>query len=258
MSETDVRPAALVTGAARRIGRAIAADLARHGHPVAIHANRSREAAGALAAELAAETGVATAVVIADLADPAAVVRIVPEAEAAVGPIGLLVNNASVYESDAAETVEADFFQRHMTVNALAPALLARDMAARLPDGAAGLVVNLIDQRVWKPTPQAFSYSASKAALWWMTRTMAQAFAPRVRVVGVAPGPTLASERQDGDGFARQVAATPLGRQPDLAEFGRTVRFALSTPSLTGQMIALDGGQHLAWATPDVVDVGED
>ncbi len=249
---------ALVTGAARRIGRAIASDLAAHGHAVAIHANASADAAEALAAELAEAHGVATAVVVADLSDPGAVARIVPEAAAALGPLGLLVNNASVYETDGADTLDAAFFERHMAVNALAPALLARDMAARLPAGETGVVVNLVDQRVWKPTPQAFSYSASKAALWWMTRTMAQAYAPRLRVAALSPGPTLGHDRQGEEAFARQVAATPLGRQPALEEFGRAVRFILETPSLTGQMIALDAGQHLSWQTPDVTGVGED
>ena len=249
---------ALVTGAARRIGRAIATDLARHGHPVAIHCNRSRAEADALAADLSRRHGVATAVVDADLADAAAVARLVPRAEAALGPIRLVVNNASVYERDGADSFDPAFLARHMAVNAVAPAILARDMAARLPEGATGVVVNLIDQRVWKPTPQAFSYSASKATLWWMTRTMAQALAPRVRVMGIAPGPTLGNEEQDDALFRRQVDATLLGVQPDLESFGRTVRYILETPSLTGQMIALDAGQHLAWQTPDVVGVGED
>lgn len=249
---------ALVTGAARRIGRAIATDLAAHGHAVAIHCNASREAAEALAADLSHAHGVATAVVDADLADPDATARVLARAEAALGPVGLLVNNASIYESDAADAFDPAFFHRHMAINVAAPAVLVRDMAARLPAGEGGVVVNLIDQRVLKPTPQAFSYAASKATLWWMTRTMAQAYAPRLRVMGLAPGPTLGHDRQDAALFGKQVKATPLGVQPDLASFGRTVRYVLDTPALTGQLIALDAGQHLAWRTPDVVGVGED
>lgn len=249
---------ALVTGGARRIGRAVASDLAAHGHAVAIHCNRSRAEAEALGADLAERHGVATAVVDADLADPEAVATIVPRAEAALGPVTLLVNNASLYETDTAETFDPAFFAAHVTVNATAPAMLARDLAARLPAEAAGVVVNVVDQRVWKPTPQAFSYSASKATLWWMTRTLAQALAPRVRVMAIAPGPTLGHDRQGDALFEKQVAATPLGIQPPLGDFGRTVRYVLETPSLTGQMIALDSGQHLAWRTPDVVGVGED
>lgn len=254
----SVPKTALVTGGSKRVGAAIVEDLAAHGFAVAIHCNGSRSQAEDLAARIAADHDVGTAVVQADLTDAAAVGRIVAEAAGSLGPIGCLVNNASVFDSDRAESVEPDFFLRHMMVNAAAPAVLARDMAAGLPDGAGGLIVNILDQRVWKPTPQAFSYSASKAALWWMTKTMAQAFAPKIRVMGIGPGPTLRGPRQSEDDFARQVAATLIGTAPDLAAFGRTIRYVLDTPALTGQMIALDGGQHLAWETPDVVGVGED
>lgn len=242
---------ALVTGAAHRIGRAIACDLAAHGYAVAIHAHRSVRAARALAARLAETHRAATAVVTGDLAEPDAVRRLVPAAQEALGPLGLLVNNASVFEDqDGVRTLESEPFRRHMAINAEAPAILTRAFAET---AGRGLVVNIIDQRVAKPTPRHLSYSASKATLWWLTRTLAQALAPHVRVVALAPGPTLPSANQAPEDFDAAVAATLLRRAPDLAEFGRTIRFLAETPSITGQMIALDAGQHLAWQTPDAL-----
>jgi len=249
MSEPITRRA-LVTGAAHRIGRAIASDLAANGYDVAIHAKRSVDAARTLAADLAAAHGVATAVVSGDLADAHAVSRIVPEAAAAIGPLGVLVNNASIFEEDAVETVTGESWTRHMAVNAEAPALLTRAFAEA---GHPGLVVNIVDQRVWKPTPRFLSYSASKATLWWLTRTMAQALAPRIRVVALSPGPVLKAARQSQEDFDDLVATLPLRETPALAHFGRAIRFLAETDSITGQMIALDGGQHLSWETPDAV-----
>lgn len=256
MPPANMPPAALVTGGGRRIGAAIARGLADAGFAVAVHCNRSAAEADALVGEIRAGGGNAAGV-IADLADPAAAAALIDTAAAAVGPIGVLVNNAAVFEVDAAEALEAAPLRHHLAVNLETPCLLASRLAARLPEGADGLVINIVDQRVWKPTPQFFSYSLSKAGLWWATRTMAQALAPRVRVVAIGPGPTLKSERQQPDDFARQIAAVPMQAGPRLEDFVRTVDFLVATPSITGQMIALDGGQHLAWQTPDVVGVGE-
>ena len=247
---------ALVTGAAQRIGRAIAADLAANGYAVAIHYRRSREPAEALAGEIRAAGGRA-ATVAGDLADLGTVAAIMTEAGAALGPVTLLVNNASLFENDEIGALDLALWQAHMAVNLTAPCLLAEALAAQLPDGAEGNVINLIDQRVWKLTPQFFSYTLSKAALWQATKTMAQALAPRIRVNAIGPGPTLANERQSADDFRKQTDAVLLQRGPTLAEFGRTVRFILEAPSMTGQMIALDGGQHLAWETPDVAGIVE-
>lgn len=247
---------ALVTGGARRIGRAIVEDLAAHGFALAIHCNGSREAAEDLSAALA-RNGATTAVVDADLTDRAAVAQLVRRAESALGPISLLVNNASIFEEDGAGNFEWGAWDRHFAIHLEAPAMLARTMAERLPAGTEGLVVNLIDQRVWRPTPKFFSYTLSKSALWTATRTLAQALAPAIRVNAIGPGPTLANARQDDGDFRRQVDALLLKRGPDLAEFGRTIRWLWDARSVTGQMIALDGGQHLAWETPDVVGVAE-
>ena len=247
---------ALVTGGAKRIGRAIVDDLAANGFAVAIHANESLEEAEALARALG-ERGLKAAAVACDLSDGAATGRLIAQAVAAVGPLALLVNNASLFKPDTVEAFDDDLWDRHFAVHVKAPSILARDFVRQLPDGVAGSIVNIIDQRVWNPTPRYYSYTLSKSALWMATRTMAQSFAPRVRVNAIGPGPSLPNERQDDAAFAAQVAGLILRRGPDLAEFGRTVRFLFDTPSITGQMIALDGGQHLAWETPDVRGIAE-
>lgn len=246
----------LVTGGAKRIGRAITEDLAAHGFGVAIHCNHARKAADDLAAMINANGGRA-AVVQADLADMAAVDGLLAAAEAALGPIDLLVNNASVFEGDQVTDFGWETWDRHFALHVKAPALLAKNFAAALPEGAEGLIVNIIDQRVLKPTPQYFSYSLSKATLWAATRTMAQALAPRIRVNAIGPGPTLPSSRQDADAFGAQLDGLILKRGPTLQEFGETIRYLWQARSVTGQMIALDGGQHLAWQTPDVTGMVE-
>lgn len=247
---------ALVTGAGRRIGAAIARDLGRAGWHVVLHANRSLAGAEALAAEIRAAGGRAD-VAAADLADLAALAPLVDRAIALAGPIGLLVNNASEFEPDEMGDLAPERFERHMRVDLVSPCLLADLWAERLPADMGGHVVNVIDQRVLRPTPKFFSYTLAKSALWTATRTMAQALAPRIRVNAIGPGPSFANSRQTAEDFARQSSAVLLGRGPSPEEFGRTVRFLVETPSITGQMICLDGGQHLAWETPDVVGVGE-
>ncbi len=244
-------PVALVTGGAQRIGGAIVQDLAAHGWAVAIHCNRSRMEADRLAAEVR-ERGGRAAVVQADLADLDAVALIVPAAEAALGKISLLVNNASIYEHDEVGALDPVLWQRQMTINLATPVFPAEAFARALPAGVEGNVVNLIDQRVLRPTPMHFSYQVSKSALWSATVVLAQALAPRVRVNGVAPGPALPSQQQTEETFRRNSVSLLLKRGPELAEFGRTVRFLVENRSITGQMIVLDGGQHLGWQVPDV------
>ncbi|MCC0033867.1 MAG: SDR family oxidoreductase [Hoeflea sp.] len=246
----------LVTGAARRIGKAIAMDLAAHGYHVAVHANRSGAEAEAVAGAIRDAGGVAE-VFLADLSDMTAVRDLHAEVAGRMGRPEIIVNNASMFQDDDVRDFDEELFDRHFAVHVKAPAVLAEAMAARLPDGGQGLIVNIIDQRVWKLTPRFFSYTLSKSALWTATRTMAQALAPRIRVNAIGPGPTLANERQKDSDFARQAAAVPLGHGPELAEFGATIRYLHGARSVTGQMIALDGGQHLAWETPDVTGVGE-
>lgn len=247
---------ALVTGGAKRIGKAIVEDLAAHGFAVAIHANTSVDEAEALAAALRAR-GRTARVVHGDLADGAATAKLIESAVEAIGPLDLLVNNASLFKPDTVTAFDDALWDRHFAVHVKAPSILARDFVRQLPDGAAGSIVNIVDQRVWNPTPRYYSYTLSKSALWMATRTMAQSFAPRVRVNAIGPGPSLPNERQDDADFQAQVSGLILRRGPDLDEFGRTVRFLFDTPSITGQMIALDGGQHLAWETPDVRGIAE-
>jgi len=252
-----VKGAALVTGAAKRIGRAIAEDLAANGFAVVIHANRSFEAAEALAAELAGK-GHAAYPVQADLFDTDATRRLAEDAAALAGqPIDLLVNNASVFENDAVDMLDEAVWDRHFAVHVKAPAFLAEAVAANLPEGREGLIVNMIDQRVWRLTPNFFSYTLSKSTLWTATQTMAQALAPAIRVNAIGLGPTLKSPRQSEEDFAKQAQAVPLQHGAELAEIGATIRYLWENRSITGQMIALDGGQHLAWETPDVADIAE-
>lgn len=247
---------ALVTGGARRIGRAIVERLARDGWTVAIHCRRPDDDAERLRAWIIAEGGRA-AVVTADLADPASVARLVPDAAALLGPLTALINNASIFEPDAVDALDTALWDRHFAINLRAPVFLAGALAAQLPDGAEGLVVNLVDQRVWKPTPHFFSYQLTKSALFTATQTMAQALAPRIRVNAIGPGPTLVGPRQREEDFARQCAAVPLRHGATPSEIADTVAYLLAARSVTGQMIALDGGQHLAWETPDVAGIRE-
>ncbi|NRQ14180.1 SDR family oxidoreductase [Ensifer sesbaniae] len=250
------RKAALVTGGAKRIGKAIVEDLAAHGFSVAIHADASFAEAEALAETLSKSKTKAVAL-RADLTNTAETSTLIARAAEALGPLDLLVNNASVFKKDSLDTFDEAIWDQHFALHVKAPSLLARDFAALLPPDANGLIVNVIDQRVWAPNPRFYSYMLSKSALWTATRTMAQALAPRIRVNGIGPGPTLPNERQDRKDFEAQVEALILKRGPTLDEFGRTIRFLFDTPSITGQMIALDGGQHLAWETPDIREIVE-
>ena len=253
---TATPPVALITGGARRIGRAITEDLARNGWAVAIHCHNSVDDAEALATECRTH-GARAAVIEADLVETEAIGAIVSRAEAALGSVTLLVNNASIFELDGIGTLDPELWNRQMAINLAAPVFLADAFAAALPSGAEGNVVNVIDQRAWKPTPHYMSYQLAKSALLVATRTLAQALAPRIRVNAIGPGPTLPSPRQSEADFRRQAAAIPLQRATDLADFGRTIRYLVATPSVTGQMIALDGGQHLAWQTPDILGANE-
>ena len=239
--------AALVTGAAQRIGRAIALALAADGWAVAVHYGRSRAKAEALVAEIAAQGGRAIALG-ADLADEAEVERLVPHAVAALGPLGCLVNNAASFENDTVRSATRQSWDMHLAVNLRAPFVLTQGFAAQLPGQAEGAVINLLDERVWNLTPYFVSYTVSKMGLWTLTRTMALALAPRIRVNGIGPGPAVPSPRQTPEHFARQSAELPLRRGTTPEEIAAATRFILAAPAMTGQMIALDGGQHLGWA----------
>jgi NAD(P)-dependent dehydrogenase (short-subunit alcohol dehydrogenase family) len=239
--------AALVTGGAQRIGRALTLALAKDGFALAIHYNRSQNAAERLAARIRGDGGKAIALG-ADLADENSVSALLPRAERELGPVGCLVNNAAVFANDSVATVTRESWELHLAVNLRAPFVLIQNFAARLPAQMSGVVVNLLDQRVWSLTPYFVSYTLAKAGLWTLTQTMALALAPRIRVNGIGPGPTLPSPRQTPEQFARQYELMPLRRGTSPQEIAAAMRFILSAPAMTGQMIALDGGQHLGWA----------
>ena len=241
--------AVLVTGAAKRIGRAIALDLGKHGWSVAVHYHRSAPEAADVVREIEASGGRAVAL-HADLSREADAHALIPLAVEVLGPLTCLVNNASLFEMDKIETVTRTSWDAHIDTNLRAPLVLSQAFARQLPSDANGVIVNMLDQRVWNLTPYFLSYTVAKMGLWTLTRTLALALAPRVRVNGIGPGPTLPSPRQTPEQFAQQCRAMPLGRGTTLAEICGAVRFILDMPAMTGQMIALDGGQHLGWAQP--------
>lgn len=235
---------ALITGAARRIGRALALDLSRAGWTIAIHYRKSAPAAQVLVEEIESMGGRAQAFQ-ANLIDPDAPRALVAAVAHVFGSPTVLINNASEFLPDTVQNLDNDTWDLHVGINLKAPVFLAQAIAAGLPEGCEGNIINIIDQRVWNLTPDFFSYTISKAGLWTATRTLAQALAPRVRVNAIGPGPVLRSIHQTDDDFERESRSTLLGRGASTDEIAAAVRFILATPSLTGQMIALDGGQHL-------------
>lgn len=239
-------PVALVTGAAVRIGRAIALALAERGYAIAVHCNRSRAEAEALTSQIK-QAGGRAAVFVADLCNDADVQALVPAVNRELGLLSVLVNNASLFEYDSLATATLAGWQKHMDANLKAPFFLSQAFAAQLPDKAEGVIANIIDQRVWRLTPHFATYTLSKAGLLTLTQTLAMALAPRIRVNGIGPGPVLPSPRQSAEQFARQWASTPLGRGATPEEIAAGVLFLLDASAMTGQMIALDGGQHLPW-----------
>jgi NAD(P)-dependent dehydrogenase (short-subunit alcohol dehydrogenase family) len=249
-SPTTLQPGnALVTGAAKRIGRAIALDLAAAGWNVAVHYRNSADEAASAVREIEG-LGRRAVAIKADLASEAEVAQILPQAAAALGPLTCLVNSASVFVMDDIKSMTRASWDKHIETNLRAPLVLSQTFAAQLPDGQAGAIVNMLDERVWKLTPYFLSYTVAKSGLWTLTRTLALALAPRIRVNGIGPGPTLPSPRQSEAQFRAQWDSMPLKRGTTPAEICRAVRFILESPAMTGQMIALDGGQHLGWTMP--------
>ncbi len=253
---------ALVTGAGARLGRAIALTLADRGYDVAVHCASSVDGAEEVA-DLIRAKGRKAVTVQADLLDEAATQGLVARACAALGgPLTVLVNNASIFEHDDIATATKDSWDRHIGSNLRAPLVLTQGFAAQVPDPliddqgepvAQGLVINMLDQRVHKLTPEFMTYTLAKMGLWTLTRTAAQGLAPRVRVNGIGPGPTLKGGRQSEDHFARQRSATILERGANPDDITAALTYLLDAKAVTGQMIAVDGGQHLAWQTPDVL-----
>jgi NAD(P)-dependent dehydrogenase (short-subunit alcohol dehydrogenase family) len=237
--------AALITGGAQRLGLAIGRALADAGFAIAIHCRSSVAAAQAAAAELPTRA----VVLPADLTDERQTSALIARATEALGPIGVLVNNASSFESDEWDDATRESWDAHIEPNLRAPFVLMQQFAKALAPPHEGVVINMLDQRVWSLTPHFVSYTVSKAALWTLTQTMALALAPRIRVNGIGPGPALPSPRQSQEQFDRQTRSVPLGRGTSPEEVGRAAIAIVAMPAMTGQMIALDGGQHLQWAS---------
>ncbi len=253
---------ALITGAGGRLGRAMALWLGARGWQVAVHYASSAQGAAETLAGLR-RAGGDGATLGADLLDPAQTETLVARAARALGGgLDLLVNNASIFEHDTLMSASAESWERHMGSNLRAPLFLTQAFAAQAPRAETGpqgeplaraLVINMIDQRVKKPTPEFMTYGLAKAGLWAFTRTAAQALAPDIRVNAIAPGPTLIGARQSPEHFRRQRRNTVLGRGADPGDITRALGFLLASPAVTGQLIAVDGGQHLAWRTPDIL-----
>lgn len=256
---------ALVTGAGTRLGRAMALRLAARGQAVAVHYNASRDAAEEVVDAIRAAGGIAHALQ-ADLLDEAATQALVPAAaEALGGPLTVLINNASIFEHDDIRTGTRESWDRHIESNLRAPVVLTQRFAEAAPEPlveaprdepfAQALVVNMIDQRVRKLTPEFMSYTIAKMGLWAFTRTAAQALAPRVRVNAIGPGPTMRGARQSEQHFSDQRRATVLQRGSSPEDIVHALDYFLDAPAVTGQLLCVDGGQHLGWRTPDVLGV---
>ncbi|HEY0212324.1 MAG TPA: SDR family oxidoreductase [Paenirhodobacter sp.] len=254
-------PKALITGAGRRLGREMALYLAGRGHDVAIHCHGSQDEAHETAA-LARARGVAAQVVVADLLDEDQTQGLVAQAAQALGgPLDVLVNSASIFEYDNIATATRTTWDRHLGSNLRAPFMLTQAFARQAPRAdrsgpeprARSLIINMVDQRVLKPTPEFITYSLAKAALWSLTKTSAQALAPEIRVNAIGPGPTMQGTRQSDSHFARQRAATILERGADAGDICAALGYFLDAVAVTGQLICVDGGQHLGWKTPDVL-----
>ncbi len=253
---------ALVTGAGRRLGRSMALYLAQRGYDLALHYATSRDETEALASEIR-DMGRKAVALRADILVESQVEKLVATAATGLGgPLNLLVNNASIFEYDSFGTATRKSWDRHIESNLRAPFVLSQNFAAQAPRAemdeagepiARALIVNMIDQRVHKLTPEHFSYTIAKMGLWTLTRTAAQALAPHIRVNAIGPGPTLQGGRQPAESFTKQRQSTLLERGANPSDITAALGFFIDSPSVTGQMIAIDGGQHLAWQTPDVV-----
>ncbi|MEM8730051.1 MAG: SDR family oxidoreductase [Pseudomonadota bacterium] len=253
---------ALVTGAGARLGQAMAIYLGHRGFDVAVHYAASDAGAQETVAQIEA-AGARAVAMQADLLDLDDTDALLPRAAAALGgPITCLINNASIFEYDTVATASRDSWDRHFGSNLRGPFHLTQAMAAQdlapLEDScgepmAAGLIVNMVDQRLLKLTPEFMTYTLAKAGLWTLTQTAARALAPAIRVNAIGPGPTLQGARQSQAHFLAQRAATVLERGANPSDIIAALGFFLDSPSVTGQLICIDGGQHLAWKTPDIL-----
>lgn len=240
----------LITGSAQHIGKSLAIHFAAKGWNVAIHYNTSKEAALDLSKELST-LGIKSAAFQADLRNEASYSTLIDRVNKELGPLDCLINNASSFEYDSFQTADRNSWDLHMEANLRAPFVLSQQFVKQLPNNEYGNIINILDQRVWNLTPHFISYTLSKVGLWTLTQTLALALAPKIRVNAIGPGPTLINHKQSEDHFKRQCESLPLKKGPELDEIARAIQFILDTPSYTGQMLALDGGQHMGWAFPN-------
>ena len=240
----------LITGSAKRIGKSLVSYFAHQGWNVAIHYRTSKNEAEELAGELSS-LDIKLSIFHADLNDESSSISLLNRVNKDLGPVHCLINNAATFEYDSVQTADRDMWNLHMETNLRAPFVLSQQFAMQLPDKANGNIINIIDSRVWNLTPHFISYTLSKAGLWTLTQTLALALAPQIRVNAIAPGPTLVSRGQSEENLKKQHQNTPLCRGPELIEIARAAEFILNTPSFTGQMLALDGGQHMGWSFPN-------
>jgi NAD(P)-dependent dehydrogenase (short-subunit alcohol dehydrogenase family) len=239
-------PVALVTGANDRIGACLAKTLASSGYAVIVHYRSDPEGANRVKSEIIAAGGRAE-VLQANLADRAQRSEVIAKAGEPFGPLTLLINNASIFERDSIFDVSEELWDKHFVIHAEVPVFLSRDFATQLPEGASGNIINILDERVLHPTPGYFSYYLSKAVLWTATQTMAQSLAPAIRVNAIGPGPVLPNSRQTQAEFEESLLRLPLHTSAGPQEIAEGVLAILSMRSYTGQMLALDGGEHLSY-----------
>ena len=241
---------AIVTGGSKRIGKSIVKKLSFLGWKVIIHYNSNKNDALSLQKEIQKKGGAAS-IIKANLNSSKATEELISKSEKKFGKLTLLVNNASIFENDSVHSLTIDTWDIHNNVNTKAPLLLSQSFAKLLPKKEPGVIINIIDQRVFSPRPDFISYSSSKNSLFWLTKVLAQALSPKIRVCAIGPGPTLKGARQTDNDFKNQSQSVPLGNGSSPEEISQAIEFILNASSFTGQMITLDGGEHLDWIKPE-------
>ena len=241
---------AIVTGGSKRIGKSIVKKLSFLGWKVIIHYNSNKNDALSLQKEIQKKGGAAS-IIKANLNSSKATEELISKSEKKFGKLTLLVNNASIFENDSVHSLTIDTWDIHNNVNTKAPLLLSQSFAKLLPKKEPGVIINIIDQRVFSPRPDFISYSASKNSLFWLTKVLAQALSPKIRVCAIGPGPTLKGARQTDNDFKNQSQSVPLGNGSSPEDISQAIEFILNASSFTGQMITLDGGEHLDWIKPE-------
>ena len=241
---------AIVTGGSKRIGKSIVKKLSFLGWKVIIHYNSNKNDALSLQKEIQKKGGAAS-IIKANLNSSKATEELISKSEKKFGKLTLLVNNASIFENDSVHSLTIDTWDIHNNVNTKAPLLLSQSFAKLLPKKEPGVIINIIDQRVFSPRPDFISYSSSKNSLFWLTKVLAQALSPKIRVCAIGPGPTLKGARQTDNDFKNQSQSVPLGNGSSPEDISQAIEFILNASSFTGQMITLDGGEHLDWIKPE-------